>query len=281
MSEVPTIPWPEERTELHGLPELPADRPWEGITATHVQRVASGETAGYSSWLLPTPYDLRAAYEWFVAQEFVAAHAAAATRSLGWSSRLGHAIRRALAARGNLEKEGGLDDALAAFHAGTLNQIQTGNPRTRAIAGAIRANDIPALTELLSASRGATGSTEADTETAYEAAIYVYSFPTYLQSPDERGHVLMKVGMTERNAVRRVLSQQRQTNNLEEPEVIGVYPVASGDARSVERQLHELLAAFGTRQVGPTIGAEVFRSTPQAIELAMAALGYAPAESED
>lgn len=73
--------------------------------------------------------------------------------------------------------------------------------------------------------------------------VYVYTLPHYLRYPfdPESGRTLMKVGRSERDVFRRVAGQGRTTALPEDPILLRVYKVLSGESARVEKDFHSWL----------------------------------------
>lgn len=107
-------------------------------------------------------------------------------------------------------------------------------------------------------------------------AIYVYSYPMYLEAAERDGtDPLLKIGMTEREAVQRIAQQQRQTGSLEAPEILRVWDQEPGQAHQAERLIHGVLDAFELREAGETTGSEVFRVSLERLDKLAIAFGWA------
>jgi hypothetical protein len=99
-----------------------------------------------------------------------------------------------------------------------------------------------------------------EAEAAASAGIYVYTLPHYWHYPFdlETGRTLLKVGRSDRDAIRRFREQTRTTALPEDPILLRVY-LTDVDSAPVERQFHELLEAAGhDRSTARTGGREWF-----------------------
>ena len=95
--------------------------------------------------------------------------------------------------------------------------------------------------------------------------IYVYALPHYLNFPifeadyeSSADRTLMKVGMSESDAIRRFRQQKRVTELPEQPRLLRVY-TSDGEMPKIEKQFHALLsAADHRRNSAKTAGTEWF-----------------------
>lgn len=116
------------------------------------------------------------------------------------------------------------------------------------------------------------------TEEAEQSApvgIYVYTLPHYWHHPFDRdsGRTLMKVGRSDRDAVRRFREQTRTTALPEDPILLRIY-VTGPDSATVERQFHELLeAADHDRSTARTGGREWFLTSLKFLDKLASTLG--------
>jgi len=118
--------------------------------------------------------------------------------------------------------------------------------------------------------------------------IYVYALPHYLLHPVspsgddvEADRTLLKVGMSDRDTMRRFRQQQRSTELPEDPELLRVYVGDLDTYAVVERQIHELLRAADHRQArGNATGTEWFLTSLKFIDAIAGTLGLRPHDFE-
>lgn len=111
--------------------------------------------------------------------------------------------------------------------------------------------------------------------------IYVYALPHYLLHPVqpssddvEADRTLMKVGMSDRDTLRRFREQQRSTELPEDPELLRVYCGDHVTYADVERRFHDLLRGADHRQArGVATGTEWFLTSIRFLDTIAAALG--------
>ena len=94
---------------------------------------------------------------------------------------------------------------------------------------------------------------ERETSQAVEsgvAGIYVYTYPHYYRYPvvpetdDNDARTYLKVGMSEKDAFKRVI--QQQTGMPESPMILQIWKVENGcDLREIERKIHDHLRTIG------------------------------------
>lgn len=99
-----------------------------------------------------------------------------------------------------------------------------------------------------------------EAEAVAPSGIYVYTLPHYWHYPFDResGRTLLKVGRSDRDAVRRFRQQTRTTALPEDPILLRIY-VTTEDSAPIERTFHELLeAADHDRSTARTGGREWF-----------------------
>ncbi len=82
------------------------------------------------------------------------------------------------------------------------------------------------------------------------AGIYVYTYPKYYHHPDVQetddigARILLKIGMSEKDAFKRVM--QQKTGMPERPMILQIWEVENdGDLREIEKKIHEHLRVFG------------------------------------
>ena len=82
------------------------------------------------------------------------------------------------------------------------------------------------------------------------AGIYVYTYPKYYHHPDVQetddigARILLKIGMSEKDAFKRVM--QQTTGMPERPMILQIWEVENdGDLRKIEKKIHEHLRVFG------------------------------------
>ena len=82
-----------------------------------------------------------------------------------------------------------------------------------------------------------------EVERAATPGIYVYTLPHYIRYPydPDSGRTLLKVGRSERDAYQRSHSQGRITALPEDPVLLRVYEVTTGDTSAVEHDFHSWL----------------------------------------
>lgn len=135
-----------------------------------------------------------------------------------------------------------------------------------------RSADVDAVVE---ESRKAKQNTEA-VESENPAGIYVYSLPHYVRFPfdPETGRTLLKVGHSQRDAIRRMQAQTRTTALPEDPVLLRVYPTDSSESAQIEAKMHRTLRAFDHgREVERMAGREWFLTTTTAIDAVADLLG--------
>lgn len=118
--------------------------------------------------------------------------------------------------------------------------------------------------------------------------IYVYALPHYLLHPVapsvddvEADRTLMKVGMSDRDTMRRFRQQQRSTELPEDPELLRVYVGELDSYANVERHIHELLRAADHRQArGNAVSTEWFLTSLKFIDAIAGTLGLRPHDFE-
>lgn len=118
--------------------------------------------------------------------------------------------------------------------------------------------------------------------------IYVYALPHYLRHPVvpamddvEADRTLMKVGMSDRDTLRRFRQQQRTTELPEDPELLRVFVGNFATYEPVEREFHTLLRAADHRQArGSAVGTEWFLTSLKFIDAVAATLGLRPHDFE-
>lgn len=83
----------------------------------------------------------------------------------------------------------------------------------------------------------------AEVEQSRVPGIYVYTLPHYLRYPYEpdSGRTLLKVGRSERDPYERAYTQGRITALPEDPILLRVYPIPTGDTATVEAEFHSWL----------------------------------------
>lgn len=124
-------------------------------------------------------------------------------------------------------KKSGLSDAARAHLEALQTELQ------------LRSDDEGARTAEESAAQRRTDQVERESI----PGIYVYSLPHYLRHPydPDSGRTLLKVGRSERDAYGRSYSQGRTTALPEDPVLLRVYAVDSGQTAEVERDFHSWL----------------------------------------
>jgi hypothetical protein len=115
-------------------------------------------------------------------------------------------------------------------------------------------------------------------------AIYVYSFPTYIQSGtlEDPEVMWLKIGSTRNSVWRRIVEQNRQTSMPEDPKLLRIYHKKDLDVIEVEHKFHETLDKVGhERSANSTTkaGKEWFATTLEALD-AIAKLMDLEIESE-
>lgn len=111
--------------------------------------------------------------------------------------------------------------------------------------------------------------------------IYVYALPHYLKNPVipsvddvEADRTLMKVGMSDRNTIRRFRAQQRSTELPEDPELLRIYAGDVPSYSAVEQAMHDLLRAADHRQArGDVTGTEWFLTSLKFLDAMAQSLG--------
>jgi hypothetical protein len=97
----------------------------------------------------------------------------------------------------------------------------------------------------------------------------------------EADRTLLKVGMSDRDTMRRFRQQQRTTELPEDPELLRVYVGDLDSYAVVERQIHELLRAADHRQArGNATGTEWFLTSLKFIDAIAGTLGLRPHDFE-
>jgi phosphoglycerate-specific signal transduction histidine kinase len=109
-------------------------------------------------------------------------------------------------------------------------------------------------------------------------AVYVYSFPSYLQFGTIENPELkwMKVGKTEGLVWQRLKDQVRQTSMPEDPVLLRIYHSPSSDADTIEKTFHKVLDAFGHVRSAASrtrAGKEWFATTEDALDALAEILG--------
>jgi len=118
--------------------------------------------------------------------------------------------------------------------------------------------------------------------------IYVYALPHYLRHPVvpaiddvEADRTLMKVGMSDRDTLRRFRQQQRTTELPEDPELLRVFIGDFASYQPVEQEFHTLLRAADHRQArGTAVGTEWFLTSLKFIDAVAATLRLRPHDFE-
>ena len=105
----------------------------------------------------------------------------------------------------------------------------------------------------------------------FNSAIYVYSFPTYIQNGTlEDSEVMwLKVGSTKNSVWRRVLEQTRQTSMPEDPKLLRIYHKANLNVSEVEIKFHDTLDKVGHERSATSrskSGKEWFATTLEALD---------------
>jgi len=105
----------------------------------------------------------------------------------------------------------------------------------------------------------------------FNSAIYVYSFPTYIQNGTlEDSEVMwLKVGSTKNSVWRRVLEQTRQTSMPEDPKLLRIYHKANMNVSEVEVKFHDTLDKVGHERSATSrskSGKEWFATTLEALD---------------
>lgn len=113
-----------------------------------------------------------------------------------------------------------------------------------------------------------------EAEAVAPTGIYVYTLPHYWHYPFDRetGRTLLKVGRSDRDAVRRFRQQTRTTALPEDPILLRIY--VADDSAPVERTFHELLeAADHDRSTARTGGREWFLTSLKFLDRIAMTLG--------
>ena len=117
-----------------------------------------------------------------------------------------------------------------------------------------------------------------DLEKESTPGLYVYSLMHYLTYPydSESGRTLMKVGMSDRDVIRRFREQTRTTAIPEEPILLRIYKATSADKTlgEIEKTFHNLLeAADHDRSSARTGGTEWFLTSLKFLDKIAETLG--------
>ena len=109
------------------------------------------------------------------------------------------------------------------------------------------------------------------------AGIYVYTYPKYYDYPDVQEtddigpRILLKIGMSEKDACKRIM--QQTTGMPERPMILQIWKVENnGDLREIEKKIHEHLHVFGHHS---SEGREWFLTNEQCVTSTANLLGLA------
>ena len=105
--------------------------------------------------------------------------------------------------------------------------------------------------------------------------MYVYALPHYLRHPydEDSGRTLLKVGMANRNVIKRFRDQIRTTALPEEPVLLRIYVCPDDTSPGHEATFHRLLvAADHDRSEARTGGTEWFLSSVRFLDEVAATL---------
>lgn len=119
--------------------------------------------------------------------------------------------------------------------------------------------------------------------------IYVYALPHYLSHPvspsaddTDSDRTLMKVGVSERDTIRRFRQQQRSTELPEDPQLLRIYVGSSSNYVDLEGRMHTLLRAADHRQArGQATGTEWFLTSLKFLDAIATSMGLSIHETDD